>query len=150
MDAIQSLTIDVAAYAFRWRRLLLTFFADEYMAQVSLTPIFGHNPRTVHPWWIVPDVLGVSTLQVRHPVSLLILMKANNTPLHASLPRLDIVFGSDRNASKFIPAHPPTPFYIFLHLKKVGLQEIGAEDQQSWRIPSQIRSASPDSFEILQ
>lgn len=43
---------------------------------------FTRHPGTDLPGWIMADVLAMSTLQLSHPVSLLILMETGDAPLH--------------------------------------------------------------------
>ena len=40
------------------------------------------DPRPYLPWRIVPHVLAVPTLEIRHPVTHLVEMKSDDRPLH--------------------------------------------------------------------
>jgi len=43
------------------------------------TPGRGRDPGALLPWWIVANVLRMSTLEVRNPLLLFILMKGDDT-----------------------------------------------------------------------
>lgn len=60
---------------------------SSYMFPPSL--LRGH-PNPLRPWWIVPHMLLMSALQLRHPVPFLILVVPNNLP--------------------------PNPIYLFFHV----------------------------------
>ncbi len=60
--------------------------ADQLIAKVLRAALFGDDPRPVNPRWIVPHVLRVTALQIRDPVAILVLMKADYSTFH--VPRL--------------------------------------------------------------
>ncbi len=60
----------------------ITFFTFELDANFLGAPEFCFRPRTVLPRRIVPDMLGMATTQVRHPVTLIVSMKACDFLLH--------------------------------------------------------------------
>jgi hypothetical protein len=63
---------------------LVTEHAVQHLAEPCPASLFGEHPRAHLPWRIVPDVLVVTTGQLRDPVALIVLMKAGNRLLHDS------------------------------------------------------------------
>src|SRR5438477_9197920 len=60
------------------RRTLVALSASQHTAKGTV-PTFGcRDPRTIDPWWVMPDVLVVAAFELSNPVVLLILMKAND------------------------------------------------------------------------
>jgi hypothetical protein len=47
---------------------------------MSPAALIGNDPRTHLPGRVVPDVLGMSTLQVGYPVTLVVLVKGDDPP----------------------------------------------------------------------
>ncbi len=45
-------------------------------------PFRRQYPRSTCPRWIVPHVLSVPALQIRNPITVLVLMESNNPSLH--------------------------------------------------------------------
>jgi hypothetical protein len=48
------------------------------MADEACSPGFGRNPGPALHGWVMPHVLGVTTLQIGDPMSFLVLMEAND------------------------------------------------------------------------
>jgi hypothetical protein len=62
--------------------ILVTFLAIDYAADKILATFFGLHPLSYKPGRIVPHMVPVPAAQIRHPVTLLILVKANNRLFH--------------------------------------------------------------------
>ena len=62
--------------------ILVAFLAIEYAADKILATFFGLHPLSYKPGRIVPHVVPVPAAQIRNPVTLLILMKADNRLFH--------------------------------------------------------------------
>ena len=61
--------------------------ATEHLTDGLRSALRGYDPRSVLPWWIVPNVLSVAALELRYPVALSILVKADDASsyrLHVS------------------------------------------------------------------
>lgn len=56
------------------------FCAGETLADVLEAALRGDDPWTALPWRIVTDVLDVAALELRHPVGVLVLVEADDTP----------------------------------------------------------------------
>jgi hypothetical protein len=61
---------------------LVTFLAIEYAPDKVLATFFGLDPLAYQPGRIVPHMVPVPAAQIRHPVALLILVKANDRLFH--------------------------------------------------------------------
>jgi hypothetical protein len=55
-------------------------YALERRPDSLAAPLEGNHPRPHLPGWIVTHVLRVAALEVSHPVILLVLMKAHDSP----------------------------------------------------------------------
>jgi hypothetical protein len=65
-----------------WRRACVAFDPRQQAAEGFRPAIGSDDPRPVAPWWMMPDMLVVATLELSHPVLLIVLMKADNVALH--------------------------------------------------------------------
>jgi hypothetical protein len=61
----------------------ITPSARQRRAQAALTTVWGHHPFPDLPRRIVAHVHGVTALEVRHPVRLVVLMESKDSALHA-------------------------------------------------------------------
>jgi hypothetical protein len=64
----------------------LLFIADhavQRLAQSGPSPFFRQDPRTQLPWWMVPDMLIVATLQPGDPVPFVVLMETCDATRHS-------------------------------------------------------------------
>ena len=68
----------------------VTWRAIQRRPDVLPARLVGQHPCAVLPGRVVPDVLGVTALQLGDPVPLFILMKTNDPALHARSARYDI------------------------------------------------------------
>lgn len=64
---------------------MIALLASENSSKTIGTALWCDNPRTIRPWWIVSNVLVVTALELRHPMLLFILMKADDPFVHGSL-----------------------------------------------------------------
>src|SRR3954454_15395283 len=58
---------------------------DQPGAEPAVSTFAGHHPGTLLPGRIVPHVLIVTALELRHPVTLLVLMETDDEPLRCHL-----------------------------------------------------------------
>jgi hypothetical protein len=65
-----------------WRRVCVAFGTRQQAADDFGPAIGRDDPRPVAPWWMMPDMLVVATLELSHPVLLIVLMEADNAALH--------------------------------------------------------------------
>lgn len=66
---------------------MIALLAREHLSKNIGTALWRDNPRTIGPWWIVSNVLVVTALELRHPMLLFILMKADDAFVHGRLRR---------------------------------------------------------------
>jgi len=58
--------------------------AVEIFPEHGLSSVRSYNPRSLDEGWVVPHMLIVSTLELRDPLLLWVLTKADNAPLHGT------------------------------------------------------------------
>ncbi|MDF0675614.1 MAG: hypothetical protein P0120_14925 [Nitrospira sp.] len=68
----------------RWRisSRFLALLAIQKGTQILIPSVGGEHPRAIREWGLVPDVLSMTTGQIRHPISVLILMIPDDRLLH--------------------------------------------------------------------
>jgi hypothetical protein len=57
----------------------------EFVPKEARTAFFGQDPLSIAPWWVVADMACVATFQVRHPISVLVLVKSYDRAFEQSL-----------------------------------------------------------------
>lgn len=73
------------------RIAVVAFFAVEGLAEGLGAACFGGDPGAAHPGGVVADVLVVSARQLRDPVLLLVLVKADDGLAHGRWGRSSVV-----------------------------------------------------------
>ena len=68
-----------------WGRALLAFSARQHLPQRALTALRSQSPGPVLPGGIMANMLTVPTRQLGHPIGLVILVKADDSPVHGAL-----------------------------------------------------------------
>ena len=64
------------------RCTLVALSASQHTTEDTVPPFGCGDPRTIDPWWVMPDVLVVAALKLSNPVVLLVSMKAHNSLIH--------------------------------------------------------------------
>ena len=59
----------------------ITPLAIQHRADPCASSIASGHPGAIHPWRIMPHVLGMSAFQIRNPVAFFVLMKSSNFPI---------------------------------------------------------------------
>jgi len=65
-------------------RLFVTTFAIEFVAYAGIATLWSEDPSAGSQWWVMANVLPVTTFQNRAPVIFVIFFKACNLLLHRS------------------------------------------------------------------
>ncbi len=89
-DVRETLTTDTVTWSLLRSRLFRAIDAHQRLSGEALPAGVGRYPRAVLPGWIVSDVLIVPALQLRDPMSFLILMKSDNASRDSALLRLHV------------------------------------------------------------
>jgi len=63
--------------------LPLALFAIQHLPEVQLAPFFSENPGPIRQWWLMSHMLSMPALQIRHPIAVLVLMKADDALVHS-------------------------------------------------------------------
>jgi hypothetical protein len=67
------------------RRTLITFTTVQYLPKRTTPTFLRLRPGTIHPRWIVPDMLVVTALQFGHPVIFGVLVEVGDALIHQTL-----------------------------------------------------------------
>jgi hypothetical protein len=62
-----------------------TFNAVELMAEKLFTAFPRSYPGPYGPGWVMTDVLGMAAVEVRYPIAVFVLMKADNASFHLDI-----------------------------------------------------------------
>jgi hypothetical protein len=64
-------------------RPLIAFDAVQFLTEPACAPFLGHDPRPLHKWTRMADVLCMAALKVGNPIVLGVSVEADNFSLHA-------------------------------------------------------------------
>ena len=69
----------------------ITLATVEWAPKPVLTPVRRCHPEAFNPGGLMSHMLAVATLQVDHPVSMLVLMQGNDQALHRGTSAVEVL-----------------------------------------------------------